>query len=105
MKYARYEHGGATSWGSVDGGVITPLSAAPYDGGQAAGDSVALSAVRLLAPVAPRKVLAMALNYADHLGDREPPKKPDPFYKVPTSIIASGDTIVLPRDCGRVHEE
>ena len=105
MKYARYEQGGQASWGVVEGDGVTPLSAAPYESGVPTGDSVALAGVRLLAPVAPRKVLAMALNYADHLGDREPPKKPDPFYKVPTSIVATGDAIVLPRDCGRVDAE
>jgi 2-keto-4-pentenoate hydratase/2-oxohepta-3-ene-1,7-dioic acid hydratase in catechol pathway len=108
MKYARYEWNGAVTWGVVDGDSVTAIAGTPFDGGpQSApsGAAASLDAVRLLAPVQPGKMLAMALNYADHLGDREPPKKPDPFYKVPTSIIGPGDAIVLPTDVGRVDEE
>jgi 2-keto-4-pentenoate hydratase/2-oxohepta-3-ene-1,7-dioic acid hydratase in catechol pathway len=50
-------------------------------------------------------MLATALNYKSHLGEHEAPGKPELFYKVPSSVIGPGDTIVLPKAAERVEEE
>lgn len=57
---------------------------------------VALSEVKLLAPIAnPTKVVAIGLNYMDHCREQkvEPPKAPLIFTKFSTSIIGPGETI------------
>jgi 2-keto-4-pentenoate hydratase/2-oxohepta-3-ene-1,7-dioic acid hydratase in catechol pathway len=61
--------------------------------------------VRLLAPVSPSKIFALAHNYADHLQGKSPPREPQVFLKVPSSVIGPEDTIVLPRGQGRTDEE
>ena len=38
------------------------------------------------------------LNYRSHLGDRTPPSVPEPFFKTTSSVIGTGDTVVIPRD-------
>jgi 2-keto-4-pentenoate hydratase/2-oxohepta-3-ene-1,7-dioic acid hydratase in catechol pathway len=56
-----------------------------------------LSQWRLLAPVvAPQKVIAIGLNYADHAAESglEPPKAPVSFLNMPNSIIGPGEAIV-----------
>jgi acylpyruvate hydrolase len=59
-----------------------------------------LSSVKLLAPIPrPGKIIAVGLNYRDHLieqGAKELPKSPIIFAKFPTSICAPGDPIVIP---------
>ena len=51
-----------------------------------------------LAPVAPGKVVAIGLNYLDHIRESglEPPKQPLVFAKFPSSVVGPGDEIRLP---------
>jgi 5-carboxymethyl-2-hydroxymuconate isomerase len=53
----------------------------------------------LLAPIAPRKVVAIGLNYQDHINETglEAPQRPLVFAKFPSSIIGPGDAIVIDR--------
>ncbi len=105
MKFARYQAQGKVSYGVVEGDVVKEMSGTPFEKYQLTGKSHKLSEVKLLAPCTPVKMLAMALNYKSHLGDQKPPDQPEPFFKVPTSIIGPGDTIILPKNAGRVDEE
>jgi 5-carboxymethyl-2-hydroxymuconate isomerase len=54
---------------------------------------------RLLAPIAPRKVVAIGLNYQDHINETglEAPQRPLVFAKFPSSIIGPADAIVIDR--------
>ena len=57
---------------------------------------IALDSVRLRAPVTkPSKVVAIGLNYMDHVREAnfEVPEFPTMFCKYPSSIVASGDEI------------
>ena len=79
-----------------------------YSGINQTGKSVALSQVRLLAPVIPRsKVVCVGKNYADHAKEMggEVPEEPIIFIKPNTSVIGPGDTIVWPMMSERVDHE
>jgi 2-keto-4-pentenoate hydratase/2-oxohepta-3-ene-1,7-dioic acid hydratase in catechol pathway len=58
-----------------------------------------LDQVRLLAPVQPRKFLAIGLNYADHIAESgmEAPKFPVFFNKQITCVVGPGDDVHMPR--------
>jgi 2-keto-4-pentenoate hydratase/2-oxohepta-3-ene-1,7-dioic acid hydratase in catechol pathway len=58
----------------------------------------ALEAVRMLSPARPRKYLAIALNYADHIAETgmEAPQVPTFFNKQPTCVVGPGDGIHMP---------
>jgi 2-keto-4-pentenoate hydratase/2-oxohepta-3-ene-1,7-dioic acid hydratase in catechol pathway len=105
MVYARFLHRGRPSWAVVEGDRLRRLSGAPFDGARATGRAIPVADVRLLAPAEPRRVFALAWNYADHLKGRDAPKEPQVFLKLPSCVIAPGETIVLPPDAGRVDEE
>ena len=105
MVYARFLLGDVPSWGRVDGDSIRELTGAPFAGGQPTGRSMPLAGARLLAPAEPRRVLALAWNYRDHLHGRAEPKEPQVFLKLPSCVIAPGEPIVLPPGAGRVDEE
>ena len=51
-----------------------------------------------LAPVAPGKVVAIGLNYLDHIRESglERPERPVIFAKFPSSVVGPGDAIRLP---------
>ncbi|UCC48880.1 MAG: fumarylacetoacetate hydrolase family protein, partial [Gemmatimonadota bacterium] len=69
------------------------------------GRTVPLSAVRLLAPCEPSKVIAVGLNYRSHLGERPAPAEPGLFAKLPSALIGPEDEIVIPVDASNVHYE
>ena len=104
-KYVRYTHAGATSYGILDGDQIRQLQGDLFAKPSPTGRSVRLADVRLLAPCQPGKVIAVGLNYQSHLGTRAPAAYPGLFAKMPTSIIATGDDIVLPADAKNAHYE
>ena len=97
-KYARYLAHGEVAYGVVEGDVVKQITAAPYEDHQVTDHIHGISDVKLLAPVLPGKVVAIGLNYRSHLGDREPPKVPEPFFKTTSSVIGTGDAIVIPRE-------
>lgn len=103
--YARVDHQGRQRYGIVDGERLTFIEGSLFESHQRTGEAVALSAVKLLAPLKPTKVHAVALNYRSHLGDRTELPVPGMFLK-PTSCIAGpDDPIILPADAGRVDYE
>jgi 2-keto-4-pentenoate hydratase/2-oxohepta-3-ene-1,7-dioic acid hydratase in catechol pathway len=63
-------------------------------------ERVALSEVRLLAPVPdPEKIICLGLNYRDHAEEsgQEIPSAPLWFAKFANSLIGSGQSIILPQ--------
>jgi 2-keto-4-pentenoate hydratase/2-oxohepta-3-ene-1,7-dioic acid hydratase in catechol pathway len=58
-----------------------------------------LAGLRLLAPALPRKYLAIALNYADHIAEMgmEAPEVPVFFNKQVTCVVGPGDDVHMPK--------
>jgi 2-keto-4-pentenoate hydratase/2-oxohepta-3-ene-1,7-dioic acid hydratase in catechol pathway len=101
--------------GIVEGEEVVDLSSAPVPPeparaldqvGRARLDELAagaprlpLAEQRLLAPAAPRKYLAIALNYAEHVAELglEPPEVPTFFNKQVTCVVGPGAAIHMPR--------
>ncbi|MBE3602780.1 fumarylacetoacetate hydrolase family protein [bacterium] len=107
MKLVRFDDKGKARFGSLDGDRITPLDGsidALAPSGEAA---IPRSSVRLLAPVAPSKIVAIGLNYADHAaeGNREAPKEPMLFIKPSTAVIGPDDEIIYPPQTANLHHE
>lgn len=88
-----------------DAGAAGPLGFVADDAGweaiaAAAGPEHALADVRVLAPVAARKILAIGLNYRSHAEESklEVPPVPIVFAKFPSSLVGHGAEIVVPRE-------
>jgi 2-keto-4-pentenoate hydratase/2-oxohepta-3-ene-1,7-dioic acid hydratase in catechol pathway len=113
LRLIRFQAGDNPAFGLVEDGSVRTLSDSPFSAVNPTGSSYPLSDVKLLAPCLPSKIFALAYNYKSHLGGAEPPKEPQIFLKVPSSVIGPGDAIVLPRGeplhsstaPGRVDEE
>jgi len=105
MRFARYYAHGEVAYGVVEDGMVKQITTTPFEDYQVTDHTHPLDHVQLLAPVVPGKVVAIALNYSTHLGERPAPKRVEGFYKPHNCIIADGENIVLPADAGRVDEE
>lgn len=102
-------------WGIVIDRLVYALAEAPYlslaeDGSYAPvilGSPTPLDAVRLLAPVTPRKIACVGRNYLEHaaeLGNEVPPE-PLIFLKAPTALIGPEAMVVYPQISQRVDHE
>ena len=105
VHYVRYASGATTSYGILEGETIRELQGDLFEGPRPTGKRLRLADVRLLPPVAPGNVIAVGLNYKSHLGERPSAAYPGLFAKLPTSIIAHGEDIVLPPDANNAHYE
>jgi 2-keto-4-pentenoate hydratase/2-oxohepta-3-ene-1,7-dioic acid hydratase in catechol pathway len=116
MKLCRFaSRDGSAALGVVEGEGVVDLSSAevPAEPAAALGElgakrlaalatsapRLALSEVRLLAPATPRKYLAIALNYRDHIAEMgmEPPEVPVFFNKQVTCVVGPGADVHMPR--------
>jgi 2-keto-4-pentenoate hydratase/2-oxohepta-3-ene-1,7-dioic acid hydratase in catechol pathway len=116
MRIVRFSPGPDAGLGSdplfgllEDGDLIHVITGDPiYSGIQKTAAIIALSKVRLLAPVIPRsKVVCIGKNYADHAAEMGGvvPEEPIIFLKPNTSVIGPNDTIVWPDMSERVDHE
>jgi 2-keto-4-pentenoate hydratase/2-oxohepta-3-ene-1,7-dioic acid hydratase in catechol pathway len=69
--------------------------------------ALALSEVKLLAPVAPSKIVCVGRNYREHAAElgNKMPDVPLLFLKAPSAVIASGEEIELPQASQQVEHE
>jgi len=71
------------------------------------GETIAISDVKLLEPVLPSKIVAVGLNYTDHIKELEleTPKEPCLFLKPPSAIIGPEEAIIYPEIVERLDYE
>ena len=126
MRLVNFEMDGERCLGALDGETVVDLSAsglpndtidliAQWDRAKAEhavgqGSRLPVAAVRLLAPLAPRKnIVAVGRNYRDHAREFSDsgfdasekqmiPEHPVIFTKAPTSVIGPDESIVLAND-------
>lgn len=117
MKLARFTTGGAAELGAVEGDRVVALTGLAADMtdliarwstlesgarrmAKDAAHSFALKDVKLLAPIAkPGKVMAIGLNYADHIAETgaQKPEHQTWFAKMGNAINGPFDDVVIPR--------
>jgi 2-keto-4-pentenoate hydratase/2-oxohepta-3-ene-1,7-dioic acid hydratase in catechol pathway len=119
MRLASYALRGRRSFGVVSGDGIVDLRprlhkfhnlfevfrALALDDARAASDGVRpdvpLSEVELLPPLlAPEKILCIGINYANRTQDynvTSNPKYPSMFFRAPTSLVGSGQDLIVPK--------
>lgn len=102
MKVARIQLDGEAAVAAVArDGAFHPLEhdvAALIEGTPAGAERAAVAGAAVLPPVVPGKVVAIGLNYQDHIREsrQAAPKVPLVFAKFPTSVVADGVPIRLP---------
>jgi 2-keto-4-pentenoate hydratase/2-oxohepta-3-ene-1,7-dioic acid hydratase in catechol pathway len=113
MKFCRFVSLDSTpefavpQYGILDADHVRAISGAPWEAWSQSSQVWALATVRLVAPVAPSKIVCIGRNYAAHAAElgNEVPKEPLMFLKPPSSIVGPGEAIVLTPYSQRVEHE
>lgn len=97
--WLRFSHQGKTGFGTLEGEQIRVHSGDMFNNPQSTGETIALSAVKVLTPTTPTKMVALWNNFqalATKLGNPAPTA---PLYllKAPNSFLAHGETIRKPK--------
>ncbi|MEA4858818.1 MAG: fumarylacetoacetate hydrolase family protein [Solidesulfovibrio sp.] len=101
MKVLRVRRGDRTFYGQL---LLERRAVRCLDPALGLPEVVALSEVTVLPPVAPSKVVCALGNFRDTpAGGRRVGAAPVLFLKPPSSVIGSGEAIVLPRAAARVE--
>jgi 2-keto-4-pentenoate hydratase/2-oxohepta-3-ene-1,7-dioic acid hydratase in catechol pathway len=97
----------APAYGILRGEKIREISGLPWGEWDEGRTDWALDDVRLLSPCEPGKILCIGRNYAAHAAElgNPMPKEPMLFMKPSSSMIGSGEAIVLPPYSQRVEHE
>ncbi|MBZ5589099.1 MAG: fumarylacetoacetate hydrolase family protein [Acidobacteriia bacterium] len=107
MRLCRLEVGGTPRWGVIEGDLVTPLAAPPWEGVRRIAGALPLATTTLLPPCEPSKIVAVGLNYRAHAAEmgKELPEEPLLFLKAPSALLAPGGIVVLPKQSSRVEFE
>ncbi len=104
-KYIRYSTASGVSYGTLEGDTVHQIQGGLFDAHTPTGVTFPLSAVKLLCPCEPGKILAVGRNYRSHLGTRPEPPTPEMFYKPVSALQNPEDPIEIPRDATDAHSE
>lgn len=112
MRFIRYQIGNEEpryGWVLEDasGLSVGTVDGSPFGDFRRMETTHSLSAVHLLAPVEPGKIICVGRNYVEHAKehDAEVPDIPLIFLKPPSAVIANGEKIVLPPQSQQVEHE
>lgn len=95
-------------WGRLEGKETIVSIASPFHPEEEKNSlTFKLNEIKILAPVKPSKIVAVGLNYADHIAEmgNTPPPNPIIFMKPQTAVIGPGEAIILPSSSQRVDYE
>ena len=103
MRIIRVRHNGRVFYASL--GEDHMLTCLQRNLGYA--EPLPMSEVSLMPLVAPSKISCVGLNFRDHAAEIDMPLSAEPsfFLKPPSSLLGNGQTILLPRNVGRIDYE
>jgi 2-keto-4-pentenoate hydratase/2-oxohepta-3-ene-1,7-dioic acid hydratase in catechol pathway len=104
-RYVRFQAGDTTSYGLLEGDQVRRIDGNLFGKWKPTDETHKLADVKLLVPTRPSKVIALAGNYKSHLAGAPEKKVPEPFFKVPSCLIATERNIVIPPGTTDVHHE
>jgi 2-keto-4-pentenoate hydratase/2-oxohepta-3-ene-1,7-dioic acid hydratase in catechol pathway len=95
--FGRFASGGEPFYGEVRGDGVQRLTTAPWLGVEPEGAVTPLRHLEIAVPVAPSKLIAVGLNYADHIAEmkRTPLGTPLIWFKAPTSLLPHNGAIEI----------
>jgi 2-keto-4-pentenoate hydratase/2-oxohepta-3-ene-1,7-dioic acid hydratase in catechol pathway len=110
MKLCRFEHLSKAEprYGVLEEDHVRPLA---YDifapRPKVSSDKIPFAEIRLLAPVTPSKIVCVGRNYREHAAElgNAMPSEPLLFLKAPSSVIGTGEVIMLPPESAQVEHE
>jgi 2-keto-4-pentenoate hydratase/2-oxohepta-3-ene-1,7-dioic acid hydratase in catechol pathway len=108
MRYVRFQADSQMRWGIMDDEAIWAIDGNFFDRYGLTGERYSPADVKFLAPCIPSKVVAVGLNYQDHIEEfnrAHIPAQPVLFVKLHHTVIGPDDAIVIPPKATRVDYE
>jgi len=107
MKIVRFKAVGKIRYGVLEGTYIVEYAGTPFGPFKRGRKKYPLKQAVLLSPVAPSKVVAIAVNYREIAEEmnRPVPAELHIFFKPVSALCGPDDPIVLPAQAGRVDYE
>jgi len=107
MKIVRFLNGKKAAYGLWEGETVRGCTGTPYTRLKPTGQEYRMSELKLLAPCAPSKIVALGLNYRSHGAELKMtmPSEPLIFLKPSTSVIGPEDAIIYPPSSRQVDYE
>ncbi len=108
MRYVRYQPGFLEpKYGWILGDLLGELEGSPFGAYRRMEVDTPVSKVRLLAPVMPGKIVGIMQNFLKPAPDvdDEIPQIPAIYFKPPSSVIGTGQPVVLPPQSGQIEHE
>jgi 2-keto-4-pentenoate hydratase/2-oxohepta-3-ene-1,7-dioic acid hydratase in catechol pathway len=95
--FGGFKSKGSLVYGEVRGDAVHILAQPYWLGLQFNGEIIPLGELQIHLPVAPSKLMAVGLNYADHIAEmkRTPLGTPLIWFKAPTSLLPHGGVIEI----------
>lgn len=85
-RYVRFQAGDRVAYGLVEGDRVRELSGDLFGHWKKTAVTHSLSDITPLVPTVPSKVIALAGNYRDHIGEEVEREHPEAFYKIPSCL-------------------
>jgi 2-keto-4-pentenoate hydratase/2-oxohepta-3-ene-1,7-dioic acid hydratase in catechol pathway len=106
MKWCRFQSGGGSAYGIVEGDTVTEVTGSPFDAYVRTTTTVPLSRAKLLVPVIPPTFYAAGVNYREHVTEMahrrgvkpEFPPQADVGYRANNALVPTDEPIVIPKD-------
>ncbi len=107
MKIVRLRTDEGIAYGGVEPEGIRVHQGSPFVAWEPTEVVVPFTAIRLLAPVLPTKIVAVGRNYEDHAAERGAPVPAEPviFLKPATAVVGPEQPVVYPPESEEVHHE
>lgn len=107
MKIVRVQLPEEVTYAVLKNEKVYPMVGLPYQNIELDGREFDVEDAKLLAPCEPGKVVAVGLNYLDHIKEMNDPMPDEPviFLKPSTAVIGPGDAIIWPRRSEKVSYE
>lgn len=108
MLYCRFKASDVEGWGIVEDHQVWEVTPDIFSDFEKTGRSFGMNDVRFLAPCLPSKIIAIGLNYKDHITEfnrSEIPAEPVVFLKAPSALLGPDEKIVLPKGAGQIDYE
>ena len=95
--FGGFKSKGSLVYGELRGDAVHILAKPYWLGLEFTGETISLAELQIHLPVAPSKLMAVGLNYADHIAEmkRTPLGTPLIWFKAPTSLLPPGGVIEI----------
>lgn len=111
MKICRFILENKTAWGIVNSELIYPFENLDFNDDfnriLNSNKPISKSKINFLVPVVPTKIVCVGRNYTEHAAElgNQVPKEPLLFLKAPSSLITTGNEIIIPNQSNQVEHE